>query len=827
MEEPPPRAEPASSGAHPRRELAFRVLKWTAAGVVVAVAAAVLSVVLVVRHYQAGLPSVADLKTYHPPEVTRVLARDGTVLASVFVERRTVVPFAEIPQHVKLAFLAAEDASFYEHRGLNYLGMLRALVVNVRAGHTKQGASTITQQVIKNVVLTADRNYERKIKETILARELERTLTKDEIFELYLNQIYLGHGRFGVEEASRYYFGKKVRDIDLTEAATLAGLVASPERYSPRHDETRSLERRHYVLDQMLEKGFITRELRDAAFDAPLRLAPVSDGESDLAPEAVSYALAELQSLVGPKAPADPNTSSDQALRGGYVLTTSIDPALQAAGRKAVRDALDAYAHRQKLEAPFTAETKKLWGKPATVPPKPNKAAVGHVVALDDGAGSIDVDVGGARCRALLRGEERFNPKHLPASDFTKVGALLRVAFDAPPPATPSSAPAPCHLALGPEAALVAIDVRTREVRALIGGYDAISGGLDRATSARRQPGSAFKPFLYSFALSSRRFTPASVLTLPNVARPGHPAVLTDAGVPAENRRLSVRDAIAQSDNDAAALLLKEVGPPNVVAWAHALGIESDLQPTPSLALGAYEVTPLELVNAVATFAAGGELEPPKIVVSIEGGGVRLPPRVPKHRVMSVEEAYLTTSLLESVVERGTGQRAKTLKRPVAGKTGTTNGAKDAWFVGFSPELVAGVWVGYDEPLPLGGGESGAVTALPAWVSFMKAAHEGHPATEFPKPSGIVTVHIDPATGLLAYAGQTDAVDEEFLEGTAPSTVASPDAGAPEPAAARVDGGADDETAEGAAQGSEATDSARDPKDAGSAAAAGAVVAPF
>ncbi len=828
MAEPPPRAEPtASAGSNPRRELALRILKWSAAAFGLVVFCGVLSVVLVVRHYQAGLPSVADLKSYHPPEVTRVLARDGTVLASVFVERRTVVPFAEIPQHVKLAFLAAEDASFYEHRGLNYLGMLRALAVNLRAHHTKQGASTITQQVIKNVVLTADRNYERKIKETILARELERTLTKDEIFELYLNQIYLGHGRYGVEEASRYYFGKKVRDIDLTEAATLAGLVASPERYSPRHDETRSLERRHYVLAQMVEKGFITRELRDAAFDAPLRLAPVSDAESDLAPEAVSYALAQLQALVGPKAgSSEANASSQQgALRGGYVLTTSIDPALQAVGRKAVRDALDAYAHRQKLEAPFTAETRRLWGKPATVPPKPNKAAVGHVVALRDDAGSIDIEVGGARCRALLRGEERFNPKHLPPSEFTKVGALLRVAFEAPPSATPD-APAPCQLALGPEAALVAIDVRTREVKALVGGYEALSGGLDRATSARRQPGSSFKPFLYSFALASRRFTPASVLTLPNVGRPGHPAVLTDAGLPAPNRTLSVRNAIAESDNDAAALLLKEVGAPNVVAWAHALGIESELQPTPSLALGAYEVTPLELVNAVATFAAAGELEPPKIMLSIAGTSVSPPPRVPKHRVMSVEEAYLTTSLLESVVERGTGQRAKALKRPVAGKTGTTNGAKDAWFVGYSTELVAGVWVGYDEPLPLGWGESGAATALPAWVAFMRAAHEGHPATEFPKPSGIVTVHIDPATGLLAYAGEPDAIDEEFLEGTAPTAVASPDAGAPEASDSARDGGTDDESAEAASNGSNGPDSAsRAAKDAG--AAASNEVAPF
>ena len=776
--EPP---EPAPKSM--TRERVLFIAKWAGIALVALLVVTALGVVLVVRHFEKGLPSVADLQRgYDPPQVTRILARDGSLLASVFTERRTVIPFAEVPEHVKLAFLAAEDASFYEHKGLNYLGMLRAIVVNVRSGRTRQGASTITQQVIKNIVLGPERSYQRKIKETILARQLEQSLTKDEIFGLYLNQIYLGHGRYGVEEASRYYFGKKARDMDLEEAATLAGLVAAPERFSPRKDEARSLVRRHYVLDQMVQKGFVTSELAGGARDAPLKLAPASDAESDVAPELVSWAERELQ--------LDTHHG-----KGGYVVTTSLDPTLQLAARKAVRDALDAYMHRQKLEAPFTAEKRVLWGKPTATPPKPHQGAVGHVVAVDDQAGSIDVEAGGARCRALLRGEERFNPKHLPPREFTRVGALLRVAFDAPPAAPPDTLPAPCHLALGPEAALVAIDVRTREVRALVGGYDAKVGGLDRATQARRQPGSSFKPFLYSFALSSRRFTPASVLTLPNVAKPGHPAVAApDGGVPPATRTLTLRDAIAQSDNDAAAFLLKEVGAPNVVTWAHALGIESELQPTPSLALGAYEVTPLELVNAIATFATGGELEAPRSLLGVEGA-LTIPARVPRHRVMSVEEAYLTTSLLEAVVERGTGQRAKALKRPLAGKTGTTNQAKDAWFVGFSTELVAGVWVGYDEPMALGWGESGAATALPAWVSFMKAAHEGHPVTEFPRPGGIVVAHVDPATGLLAYPSQTDAVDEEFLEGTAPTEVATVDAGVPD-AGASADGGTDDETAE-------------------------------
>jgi penicillin-binding protein 1A len=760
-----------------RRKRILSALKWVGVGLGAALLAAVLTVVLVIRHYESGLPSVESLKKgYDPPQVTRVLARDGSVLASLFIERRTVIPFSEIPRHVKLAFLAAEDASFYEHEGLDYLGMVRALFVNLRAGRTKQGASTITQQVIKNVVLGPEKSYERKIKETILARRLEQSLTKDEIFGLYLNHIYLGHGRYGIEEAARYYFGKKARDLGLEEGATLAGLVASPERYSPRHSAERSLSRRRFVLDQMHEKGFLTDEPWKAARDVPLRLSPAADGESELAPEVVAQVKKVLEQVSG-----------ERARVGGFVVKTSLDPALQAAARQAVREALAAYATRQKLEPPFTLETRRIWGKPPSVPPKPEtKAAPARVVHVDDAARTIDLDIAGARCRVALGAEARFNPKRLPPSEFTKVGAVLRVVLEAEP--TPSG-PVPCRLALGPEAALVAIDVRTREIRALVGSHDAIMGSLDRATRARRQPGSAFKPFVYSYALSSRRFTPASVLTVPNRPEKNRAA---DAGAPGPvppTRTIPVRMAIAKSDNDAATKLLEEVGAPNVVSWAHALGIESELRPTPSLALGAYEVTPLELTNAYVTFANGGELEAPRLVQSIVAPGGKelpLPPTPPRRRVMTPEEAYLTTSLLRSVVETGTAQRAKALGRPVAGKTGTTNEAKDAWFVGYSTELVVGVWVGYDDPAPLGWGEAGSATALPAWLSFMKVAHAGHPSTDFPRPGSIALVSVDPQTGLLAYPGQTDAVEEEFLEGTVPNDVAAPDAGAPD----TLDGGA-------------------------------------
>jgi penicillin-binding protein 1A len=772
--------EPEPPPGEPRGRRALRYLKYAAFAALGLAVAGMLIVFFVIRHYEKQLPDVDQLKhSYDPPQVTRILARDGTLLASLYTERRTVIPFEEIPRHAKLAFLAAEDASFYEHEGLDYFGMLRALVANLRAGRTRQGASTITQQVVKNVLLDPERTYKRKIKETILARRLEQSLSKDEIFSLYLNHLYLGHGRYGIEEASRYYFGKKARDLDLPEAALLAGIVAAPERFSPRASKERALTRRRYVLGQMLEKGFVTKELFDRSIDAPLYLEPASDGESDLIPEVVGHVKRLLEEVAG-----------ERAKKGGYTVELTIDPALQAAARKAVRENLDAFAKRHDLLPPFTVPSRKSWPPPMSGTPKPYKAYTARVTHADDAAGTLTLEIGSERCRILLANEERYNPQKLKPSEFAKVGAALRASLV---DRGENGAAGTCRLELGPESALVTLDVRTREVLALIGSYEALPGGLDRAIQARRQPGSAFKPMLYSYALHSRRFTPASVLELPEKQagrKPGEPA--KDGAT----RKLSLRLAVAQSDNDAAVKVLEEVGAPNVVSWAHAVGIESALEPTPSLALGAYEVTPLELTAAYATFASGGEYDAPRLVRSIrapDGREIPLPARPPRRRVMTPEEAYLTTSLLRSVVQQGTAKRAQSLGRPIAGKTGTTNQAKDAWFVGYSTDFVTGVWVGFDDPQPLGSGESGAVTALPAFIALMKVAHEKRPATEFPRPGSIVTVSIDPTTGLLAREGQSEGVEEEFLDGTAPSEIAPeivevPDGGLP-------DGGTDEDVA--------------------------------
>jgi len=745
-----------------------RGLFFTAIGSLVAGVLSLIGVVVLVLRLSENLPSTEELrKGYAPPQLTRILARDGTLLGSIYSERRTVVPFEKIPDHVKSAFLAAEDARFYEHEGLNYIGLVRAMIANVRAGRVKQGGSTITQQVVKNVLLDSSRSYERKIRETLLAFRLEQELTKDQILGMYMNHIYLGHGRYGVEEASRFLFGKHVSELDVAEAALLAGIVASPEHYSPRKSETLAKQRRAYVLSQMLAKGFMTRELYESVEKNPIRLAPAVETESDIAPELVEHGRKMLVEMVG-----------DQAQRGGFTVHTTVDPELQVAARLAVRTGLDNYSKRQKLAPPFTLEKRKLWGEPLAGAPRRHGIYVGRVLSCDDANGTIDVSVGTLVGRLKLRDEERYNPTHLAPTAFAAVGAALRVRLLDDASSGTKEVPVRLRLELGPQAALIAVDVRSHEVVAAVGSYEALAGGLDRSVQAKRQPGSTFKPLLYSYALHTRQITPATHFEFPVAGG------ATRGAEPLTLESLSLREGIAKSDNRVAGEVLTRVGAEQVVGWANALGIRSHLGATDSLALGAYEVTPLEMVTAFSVFASGGTLSEPAFIRRVESGSgeVPLPPRPSARSVIDPEVAYLTTSLLESVVQTGTGQRAQVLGRPVAGKTGTTNKAKDAWFVGYSPEYAVTVWVGFDDALPLGWGESGASAALPIWVDFMKAAHEGTPVTEFPRPSGLIDVSIDPKTGLLARPDQTDARSEIFLRGTEPSeTAPEPAPAVPEP----------------------------------------------
>lgn len=779
---------PEPSPSQPRSLLsrALRVLLRLAQVAVVLAALGALGVWGVLKKVERDLGDVRDLRTsYRPAQVTRVLGRDGSLLAELFVERRTVVSIKAIPPHVKLAILAAEDAGFYEHQGLNYFGMLRALIVNLRAGRTRQGGSTITQQVVKNLLLDPERTYERKLKEVVLTRRIEQDLSKDEILELYVNHIYWGGGRYGIEEAARYYFGKGIRDVTVGEAALLAGLPAGPEHFSPRHDLQRCLTRRAFVIDQMEKKGFLDAARAREAREEQVRLAPVTEAQSALAPEVVEIARRTLKELVG-----------EGYSRGGFTVHTSIDPRLQALARKSLREDLGALDKRTKAVAPFKAPPPPKKGKappkgddkPYEGTPKPNelhKTFVGVVVATHDDAGTIDVKVGDVEGVVKLADYARYNPKQLPPSAFAEEGALLRVTLLAPPPTDKDAKTrVPLRLELGAEGALVAVDARTRDVLALVGSYEGTAGGLDRATQSRRQPGSTFKPILYSYALNARRITPATVFDVV----PGQQTARLGAGDDgAHTAPIRLREAVAKSVNPVAQRVMQEVGPANVVKWAQQLGITSKLGPDLSLALGSYEVAPIEMVGAYATFAAGGTYEAPRIITRIvgpDGKDLALPERK-KERVMDEATAYLTTSLLGSVVDHGTAAKARELGRPAAGKTGTTNQAKDAWFVGYTTDVVCAVWTGYDDPRPLAGGrEAGATAALPAWIAFMKGAHEGKPAVDFPRPAGIGAARIDPASGLRAYEGQTDALDEVFLSGTEPAGVAEPDAGAPDAAPA-------------------------------------------
>ncbi len=623
-------------------------------------------------YFSRGLPDAESLHKYAPAQTTRIVDSHGELLGEVFTERRSVVPMARIPRVLVLSVLAAEDADFYHHSGMDLPGMARILWKAVVHGRPTQGASTITQQVVKNLLLTPERTLSRKLKELILARRIEQELSKEEILYLYLNQINFGHARYGVQEASRFYFGKDVDHLNLAEASLIAGIPQSPTNLSPRSHPEAARRRQAFVLDQLETKHDLywadlpLDEIKRARRALPTLCALPDIAER--APEVTQLSKQFLIDLVGEKA----------ATSGGYTVTTTIDLSLERTARLALRKGVD--------------EVKARQGK---------------------------------------RAEGRR-----------------------------------------PEAAVLVLDPRTRDVLAMVGGYEPIAG-FNRAVQAERQPGSTFKPIVVALGIRSRKFTPATtVIDAPGVFdqyKPGNYETWSYAGP------VRLRHGLAQSINLVAIRVIEELTPPAVVTFANELGITTKLEPTLPLALGASEVRLSELTNAYATFAAGGRFTPLRLVKKVvdhTGRNVALPAQTPAHAVLTPAEAYVMTSMLGSVVDEGTGARAKALGRPSAGKTGTSNQARDAWFVGYTAQFVAGVWVGFDDRQALGAKESGGKTALPIWLDVMKFAHGNSKAVPFTMPSGITTASIDPATGLLAYEGEANAIDEVFLDGTVPTEVA-------------------------------------------------------
>lgn len=727
----------------------------------------------VVTYYSQDLPDVASLRTLREPETTRILDRDGELLGELFDERRTVVPLDRIPRVLVLSVLAAEDADFYRHEGFDTLGLARAIGRGLLSGGDFRGTSTITQQVVKNLLLTSERSMGRKIRELILSRELESEFTKDEILGLYLNHINFGHGRYGVSEAAHFYFGCEVEELTLAQASLLAGIPQSPTHLSPRNHPEAARRRQRYVLDQLEDKreeywpDLSLEDIR-AAREAPVEIAPWPEANM-AAPEVVNIARSLLGSLVG----------EEEARRGGYVVHTSIDAELQRATRAALREGLEAWDDRHDVRAPVTRPRPR---HASDRPPRletVEELRVGGtydsvVVGRDDATGLITLDLAGHEATASLTDLTRYNPEGLTANRFIEDGARIRASVLSLPASGDEEPHIRARLELGPEGSAVVLDPRTRDVLALVGGYEN-SAGFNRALDALRQPGSTFKPIVYSFGIHTRALTPATLL----IDAPG----VYDAWQPHNyetwefHGEMRLRDGLAASVNQIAVRAIEQLGPQPVADFARELGITSPLDPSLALALGASEVRPIELANAYATFAAGGRFEAYRIITRIErrdGIEVVLPERPAPRDVMTPAEAYVTTSLLRSVIEspNGTARSARSLHRAVAGKTGTSNEACDVWFAGYSADVVSVVWVGFDDHRPLGRRESGGRTALPIWTTIMGAAHEGRAPSDFAVPTGVVTVRIDPTTGLLAYDGQEDAIEEVFVEGTEPTLAA-------------------------------------------------------
>jgi penicillin-binding protein 1A len=721
------------------------------------------------------LPKISKLDDFRPKQVTRVLDRTGTPIGELGLEKRTVVPYAAIPKVLVNAVVAAEDADYFNHEGIDYRGMLRAFVEDVLRGRRAQGGSTITQQVVKTMLLTPERTLRRKVQEIILARQLSQKLSKEEVLALYLNQIYYGHGRYGCEEAARYYFGKSVKDVNLAEASLLAGLPQSPERLSPRKHPDAAKTRQRYVLGQMAERGFIDRKTADKIAAEPIRLAKEPLASRGMATEVVDA----VGRVLGDRG---------DAAEAGITVETTIDAHLQELARASLERGLEDFDARQGFRGPSA----HLKGKP--LDKKHAELAAAHRKGVRDGEvveglvtrveepGKLFVDLGPSEGAVDLSLEPRYAKGPKPLATRFSAGDVVRVRVAMDRPHT-EGGPTPLELELGPQAAMVVMDPRTRELLGVVGGYGFRPGGFNRAERAARQPGSSFKSIVYAAAVEEGKLTPATIID--------------DAPMPIGTWKfdnfekesfagpIRARVALADSKNTVAVKVLNMIGIPAAQAAAARFGVTTPISADAglALALGVSEVKPIDMANVYATFASGGLEGPPVLLKKV--GAEALAPQ-PLQQVLKPEVAYVVTSMLRSVVEDGTARAAAPrLRRPAAGKTGTTNrpvvvkgktvGSEtvDAWFIGYTPDLLAAVWVGFDEPHSLGRGATGATAALPIWIDFMTKALAGRPTKDFTPPPGVVIQRIDKKTGLLARPGvEENTMDEVFVQGTAPTEVA-------------------------------------------------------
>ena len=728
--------------------------------------------------FSRDLPRIVTLEDYQPPVVTSFFSDDGRKIAEFYNERRLVIPLSEMPDQLIKAFIAAEDARFYQHEGIDFLSIIRAFFKNLEAGAIVQGGSTITQQVAKSFFLTPERSYTRKIKEVILAYRIDKHFMKDEILYLYLNQIYLGHGAYGVEAAGQNYFGKSANGLNLAECALLAGLPRAPSRYSPNEHPELAKSRQIYVLNRMVAEGIITNAEASEAIATPIAVQPRPNWYADNVPSYSEHVRRMIVEKYG----------KEMLLTGGLKVYTCVNIEMQKSARKAVNQGLRALDKRRGYRGPIehldeTAIADYCRKLQVPLDKKGLHEGMftrGVVVEVADENALVHVRIGDAHGTITLediRWARQPDPEVAYGRQFVKNpgdvlrrGDVIQVRIKK---WIPEQNRWELSLEQEPKAqsALLSSEVENGHVKAMVGGRDFAENQFNRAVQSRRQPGSAFKPIVYAAALD-KGYTPATLI-------PDTPIVFEDAKnstwKPNNYDRTFhgltlFRDGLIHSRNVITVKILQDIGIDYIIRYARNLGIQSPLERNLSLGLGSSGVSLLEIVEAYSVFANQGYKLPPVFIRRIEdrNGNVIFQSDPRPERVIEKSTAYIITHLMEEVVEEGTGWRVKALKHPVAGKTGTTNNLHDAWFVGYTPRYVTGVWVGFDQEKSLGSKETGSRAAAPIWLDYMQEVLEGKPERVFPVPDNVIFANIDSKTGLLPIETSERVIYECFKEGTVP-----------------------------------------------------------
>jgi len=736
------------------------------------------------------LTDVSKLKDYRPSLITTVYADNDEVAGKFYIERRILLPFSEIPDILVKAFIAIEDARFYQHGGIDFQGISRAFWANLRAKQITQGGSTITQQLAKTLFLSPERTIQRKIREILLALQIEKRFSKKEILELYLNQIYFGEGAYGVEAASETYFGKHVKDLSLSEAAMLAGLPKAPAHFDPYKEPDSALKRRSMVLVRMYGEHFISKDQMRAA-DAENIVLKKREKYQDVSAYFIEHVRRYLMERYG----------SQELYRSGLEVHTTLNLTMQRAAFQSLREGLMEYDKRHGYRGPIGhgsasgEESKKPLEAPLSRPQESRSVRVNDIlegtVADLDGKGAWVLTEAGKGFLPLeglqwagsaVRKKDPSDPakavwiKPKSLEDILSQGdrILVRVVRS-----VPGSSGLFFSLEQEPEAqgAVICMQPSTGEIKAMVGGFDFEKSEFNRAVQSRRQPGSAFKPLIYAAAIE-KGFSPATIII-------DAPIIFDQPGMPEKWKPSNysekfygptrLRVALAKSINVVTVKLLQRVGVRNVVDLAKRLGITSPLDKNYSLALGSSGVTLQELTSAYSVFANQGRRAEPYFIRRItDYDGKVIEQREPSNEdAVSSDVAYIMTSMLEEVVRNGTGWKMQELGRPSAGKTGTTNNFQDALYIGFVPDLIAGVWVGYDDMRSLGNGETGARAAAPIWLSFMRKATLNSERMPFPVPDDVVLVKIDSKTGLLPSSENQETYFECFRKGSEPREYAS------------------------------------------------------